>query len=905
MSDYVEWRIYVGPHYLDYNWSAHNEGAADDLESAATTLSSTLANGATSMSAGSGTGFPTVGGAWVGPNGSGQGWEYVQHAGRSGGSFTGLTREPSNERGHNGAHNAGAAVKLFVKITGTNGTLQFDGELDEETKCVVTWKASTGGSRYQQVLRNGHVVIVQKRHARTGSFTNALVGFVESPDVTDDVKRLGEWSLPIVSSAGLLSKIRASGVRAGDLNVASKGTASASDTLETAPLIYEERGRGDFTAANPELDAAKAIDDSAASLWIGERYLGVDNLPAAGIGNGDDKNDDTLRFTQIYVNPPAGSRPGGRWFEMTRCSSGNVQGLAIFAANGGTSSVAWLFNGPGDVEVGARLIFCEDETVFTANYPNAEYAAIYENAGFFDWLPAAGGELWLRLGELNMWLSRVAWGDANGYINEEEAPEESYTPTLPVPGPGETLRYIFDPASPSDHTDYWVSELVSHPGYELDEDNESWFIVELPGMGLKLARAMTDTEPGPGDLLATMDEAENSATGGLDDSGVIQIGAEQISYTIGVTSGKRQQRGVIVGARGYGTTDPAAHDRGDLIYTVTGSGLATDAQAISKITLIWGGEIIGEDLMMYTTAIPDTVRTPDEDGWESDWTGFNTLTGNTDASHTSYIDPTQRIKQILVKFQKMSEAPARARLTELKAILDETKFGANVALPAETVAGDIIEQILINCGFPAGSISHSGTPALTDVQTADDYAWNVIADLADYAGLKIVVGRDSKLTVTASTLWGGAQTAAYTWDRTTGKRIKRTAANGDGVSEVKIRWRNAANTDSGTVAYPEEPGLTGSPVDLDELIYATENAALTAAERRYNSLRYPGTTLVECKNNEWDKYAGAIHALDWQADYSGGKLERTCIVLSVTHRFEKRIASSAVQLADIQHTSNS
>ena len=897
MSTYVEWRLYVGPHYLDYNWSVHHYNAADDLAVYATTLSTGIGATATSLTTANGTAFPFVGGLWVGPKATGQGWEYIKYTARSGSTFSGLTREPANERGHNGVHSVTAAVQLFVKITGNNGTLQFDGEMDDQTKAVVTWSASTGGSRYQQVLRNGHLVIVQKRHARTGAFTNALVGFINEPEVTDDANRRSEWTLPIVSVAGLLATIRAAGVRAGDFNAAATGSASASDVLTSFPLIYEERGSGDFSAAYPELDAAKAIDNVANTLWIGERYLGIDNLPATGINNGDTRNNGFVRFSQIYVNPAPGTRSGARWFEVVACQGGGFDNCAVFAANGGTGYATWLFGGPGVVETGAITIFCEDKGVFEELYPNAQYVAIYENAAFFQNLPAAGGELWLRFGLVNNWTSRVAWGNANGYINHPDAPGQSYTP-LNAPGPGQNLRYIFNPSpTPANYRGYWKIEAISHPGWELDEDNESWFIANLPGMGLRLGRSLAAGDNLTNVWLPIIDEADNKNTGPLDESGILQIGSEQFAYS------QKSFRGVFVSQRAYGGTSATAHASGDPIYVVDG-GLATDAQSISKLVLSWHGSIIGKSLLMYTSNLPTDPRTPDDANWLADWVGFNTLTNNTLATHISFISPAKRIKHILIKFKSMNVAPARARLSELKAILNETLYGTNAALPDGTTAGAIIQQILVNAGIPVGAITHSGTPALTDVQTAADYAWAVVADIADFAGLRIVVGRDSKISIATSSLWAGAQAATQTWTSTNAKRVKHSWRNGAAVSQVKIRWRNASNTQSGVEAFPEEPDTTGSPVELDEMIYATATAAQTAAQRRYYAARFPDTSLVECAGNEWDRYAGEVHALDWKADMGGGTINRVCVAARVTHRFEKRIATSAVELAAIQHTSN-
>lgn len=893
MSDYAEWVAYIGPHYLDYDWTVHQVGDVENL-GYSTQLSLQLSAGATSAAVSSSAAFAASGGLWISGAGTGQGLEYVSYTSKGTGAFSGLVREPAIERYHNGVHSPSASVRQFIQITGDNGALQFDGELDDYSKLVAIWTASISGKRYQQALRNGHVVVIQRRTSPGGSLSNALVGFVSNPEVIDNAKREAEWTLPIVSIAGILSNTRTSPVRAGSFNIASSGTASASSTLVDT---YAEIGKGDYTAANPDLSAGSAIDDQYASLWIGDRFHGTDNPPAS---NSDPENNDALRFTQFYLNPPAGSVPGSRWFEMTRITQGNIQGLSLHAANGGTGTIDWIFGGPGEVDAGSHLIFCEDQAVFETLHPSAEYAAIYEFAAFFGELPPSGGEVWLRLGELNIWLSLVRWGDGNGYVNHEDAPDQDWSgPAVTAPGAGETMRYIYTPSSPSVAADYWVTDDVYHPGYSLDASESSWFIVDLPGMGLLLESDITNSSPGNGELLGIVDDAGNGNTGGLDASGVLQIGTEQIAYS------SKTEGGVYVatGGRGYGSTTAASHDAGDAIQIVDG-GIATDAPPISLVTLRWSGTVKGKNVVMYTSKYPGNVRNPDADNWLNDWEGFNTITNNSSAVVNSYLSPSRRIKHLVVLMSTMTVAPARARLSEVEMFLDESKYGSDTALPADSTAGAVIQKIVVDAGFPSSAVVHSGTPQLDKVNTAADFAWPIIADFADFAGVKIVVGRDSRISVSASTLWSASQSAASSWHRTNTRQIRKNWVDGSSVSQVVIRWRSPDGTDGGVARFPSTPTTTGAPQEYDDLIYANSSAALTAAQRRYYATRYPSTLLVDCSAQQWNIDPGLFHDYIWQFDPGEPEMQAVCVVTAVHHRIERRRTTSAIELAEIQHVSN-
>lgn len=107
---YLEWRGWVGPHYMHWDWSGINLGDTTTIP-AATTLATTMSNVSTTAVLASGTGYPTGGaGAFIGPNGVAQAWEYVRYASRSGNTLSGLVREVGG--GHSGAHTSGALARI-------------------------------------------------------------------------------------------------------------------------------------------------------------------------------------------------------------------------------------------------------------------------------------------------------------------------------------------------------------------------------------------------------------------------------------------------------------------------------------------------------------------------------------------------------------------------------------------------------------------------------------------------------------------------------------------------------------------------------------------------------------------------------------------------------------------------
>lgn len=888
--DDINFRVYIGPYHLHYDWSALNLGASFSLGSSTTT--SGQVSGATTLSIGSSTGYGTAGGVWVGPNGSGQAWEYEQFTARSSTTLT-VVRESTTDREHNGVHSSGAAVYQFYPVTTNDGQLTITEECDENVS-TITWRATVSGVRApQHVLRNGHVVVVTASE-NGGSYAVALVGFVDSPTINDDYKNNAEWTLNIVSSAQIVAEVEARGVRVGDADLADAGSASA---VQELVLPYDERYSGDFTQASPDLSAASAIDNNLNTLWIAEHFTGTDYWTNAGFAiNNDPENGDDLAFAHIYVNPPAAAGAGARFIELRVRTSTYVRGYALYAANGGSGAEAWLFNGPGDVEDGGSIFFVEDEDAFARLNPLAQSAAIYENRTFFqNAINADGGELWLRLGELNSWRNRVRWGDGNGYINHEDAPDRDWDgATVTAPATGETMRYIWTNTSTT-AADHWETDMVRHAGYNIDNDDPMWIMTTLPGLGLKLAMAMTDTFPGNGEALMINGPDDKLSTDGLPSSGTLFVGDEKITYS------SKSDQYVVVSARGAGGTTAVAHSEGDEVY-IMDSTTPTDAYLISGVGWTRGGTIYPEWFKVYTSNIIDNVRTPENEDYTNDWTLQDNVTDNDQNNYFKVLAST-RVKHVLIEIMSMTVDPARPRLNEINAIIDPTYHNANLWLAADTSAGALISQILVNAGIPLGAISHTGTENVAEAVTADDNAWSVVADLAEYTGVRVTVQRDSKFTITPDLFWTDTPGVSITWTRTNASSAQISWRKVSPLSQVILPWKTPDGASSGKIYYPTTAGR-GTELEKSEGLYANSTAATAAARRLYYLRLYPFEATVASATDTSDHHAGETHQLQWQFADDMQQVDRLYVVMSAEHTLSKGNWSSSYRLVQYGHESN-
>jgi len=877
---------------MHYDWSAHDAGAAFSSSLYTPTTTTGQISGATSLVIGSATGYGTTGGVWVAGNGSGQGWEYERFTARSSTTLT-VVRESTTDREHNGAHSSGASVYQFYPVTTNGGELTISEQADENVT-TITWTATISGVRApRHVLRNGHIVVVTTS-TDGGSYTIALVGFVDNPTISDDYKSNSEWTLNIVSSAQIVAEVDARGVRIGEADIADAGSATSTTELV---LAYNERHNGDFTAASPEFSAGSAIDNELKTLWIAEHFTGTDYWSNAP--NSDPENGYDLAFAHIYINPPTAAGPNARFIELRVRSSTNVRGFALNSANGGGVEI-WIFNGPGDVEDGGSIFLVEDEDTFARLNPLAQSAAIYENKAFFAHIEATGGEFWLRLGELNIWQSRVRWGDGNGYVQHEDAPDRDWDgATVTAPSTGQTMRYIWT-HSTGDAADYWETDMVCHAGYNIDDDDPIWIMVTLPGLGLKLAEDITSSVPGNSGTLYINGPDDKYSTDGLPASGTLFIGDEQIAYS------SKSSAGYVTlassGARGAGGTTAAAHNKDDEVFIMDGS-VATDAYLIESIG--WqrsAGTIYPKHITLFTTNMVENVRTPDQDDYLDDWTAIVTLTTNTDSYHTAG-SINARVRHLLYEIYSMTTDPARPRINEINAIVDSSLHNPDMWLDTNTTAGDLIQQILESAGIWPGAIAHSGTSQLVSTVTADDNAWTVVADIAEYAACRVTVGRDSKFTIAADTFWTGTPSIATTWNRTSAVSINPAWRKVTPVSQVILPWRAPSGEDNGKIYYPASPER-GSKLELPERLYANSTAATSAARRLYFMRLYPTEVMVTATDDVSDKRPGEAHQVYWKLYDDSVAIDRNTAVMSAEHTLKDGYWSSTFRLIQYGHESN-
>lgn len=390
MANIVQWRAFVGPRWKAstdsrfWNWaSALTYGSAYEplTDMPNTTLSSGITAASTTLPCVATGDWPSTGGCWVGPNGSGQNWEYIDYGTNSSNTLGSLSRGAEDSE-FSGTHSGGAVVKFWWELTSATGTVDVS-EFIDRSLSVVDWTAELRGVNMPQAaLINDHLILVQIRQSSGstwGSWTNELVGWIDAPEVQDDYRRRKEWTIRVRSAYGFVGVNQVGGVQVGQTELTQRASASASSVLSNP---YKAYGLGEFFETDPLIDAGAALDASLDTLWMSENYIGLANNPA-NPGTATDGLDATAKIavTQAHLTLYPGQNKGYRWLELTVLDVGLGTVYVASTVKIGTAPDDVVHDYIYGVDLssyttGDRLILAENQTLFEAENPGHGAAAI-------------------------------------------------------------------------------------------------------------------------------------------------------------------------------------------------------------------------------------------------------------------------------------------------------------------------------------------------------------------------------------------------------------------------------------------------------------------------------------------------------------------------------------------------
>lgn len=903
-----QWRARVGPrwrpqdHPAHFDWTAYEAGQADIFTGdKITTAAATSAT--TTIPVVSTSGLGSKGGSWIGDSGTPGGpWSYIEYTGITGTTLTGVTWEiATNEYAQ--SHNAGEKIRQWWSLDGKAlAEMTIDRKANSNLSAA-TWTVSIRGLFFPQpALRRGHLIVIQTRPHMTGSYTTKIVGWITSVQMSQNKRRRGEWTIQIADITAMINDRTVEAKRIGGLDVGPQSSASGAQALSFA---YKEAYSFDYTAAAPNLEAGSVVDGDSSTLWISEQVIGTYQWNTS--------NNDPMRdpygplIKTICLRRPAGyDVVGYRFIELQAQSP--LQDTWLCFHDAGMNVL--LDIGEPDYDPGQRCIIVENEDLYKRENPIDTSRLILEIPDVTWWNNIDPTAVMIGLLRANdpFWSHMVAVGNilTLGYTHvvgptelwsDPDYPGHLYWTGPAIPALDFGQYAVYEPGSSASTTpaDYWRVDERGAPGYEVGEWstgsdetpnqgqlNPPHLLIELPTIDLFLKNASSGAlDPGVGETLEIVTADGVNTTAGLPSSGTLQIGQEQITYS--ALDGKT---GVVVSGRLVGGTGPAAHAAGDQIMLVV-DGVATAAMPIEKIRMVRQQNtlltaIIPRAFEVYYTRRVD-ARDPFEPNWTYDWDGPVSVTTNDLLDWSHPFSPSERVLKFCIVFYKMSTDPARARLNEFHAYLDQSLYdGEAVASPAP--AGDIIRAILEDAGVPAGAITvEAGLPDVDAANTAKGSGWAVAASFADYVGARIEVSLDSRITVGPNTNITAAGSPDRSWDMTGAQEIRPKWDLAPKISQTKLTWYDSSGNKREAV-YPATADAYGSdPMEAGPMVLASSTAAAFMAQRLYMMARYPASVDLDVPNGDPDIAPLELHRVEWTLDSAHADLDRHYIVAGATH----------------------
>ena len=882
-----EWRAFIGPRYEPASAAYRHEWWTPANLTDTAELDATLTDGATTVVLATAGSFDTRGGAWVGPNGTGEAWEYITYTGKTATNLTGVTRESATTREHNGVHTAGAIVRQWWQIDDDNGTLRLTEELSESL-ATITWTAQIEGIKAPPPpLRPDHVVVIQTREY-AGAWATYLVGFVRNPTIRDDYQRRRQWTLEIGCIASLLAGQQAPGLKIGEYNLARYGSATSDTPLADT---RKEQLSGDYVG-DADLSAKSGIDDDIETIWFAERFVGTpaDYTPPPG-GDGDNLYE-KIWLTQARVNRWPGEAEKTRWLEF--CVKGQTFPAMLLITSDPANAVSIGRLTGWSSTTGDTVIFCEDEATFKATNPHAQPTKLVQvGSAFFDALDPADDAVGFWNSTAGMIFSPAySWGSNNridGIIGAGGASPAWIGAPLVAPEPGEIIRYSYNSGA-LDMEDHYVTDYVDMAGYRANDGEDPWLMVKLPSLNLVLADTITNTTPGAAGSLSIEDGDGNPSTIGLEDSGTIQIGTEQITYSARTTGS------ITVSARGANSTTAAAHLAKDPIRVVV-SGFATRGRLITRIEWQRSQAPYPQEFRIYISGYDDQ-RSPGDDAWTSDYTLVADITGHAATTYGIDLIAGTRATAVLMLCDKMSSDPARVRINDLRVIGSTDEYPDGIAIAASDT-DDVIAAILSAASANA-SVANSGpSNQINKVTTEAGPAWTVIADMADYGGCLVDCARTGALTVTPNTLRAGALTPSATIDEDEIAALEYAQPPYSPISWLRLPWRDEDGDDQDPVEYPASHSTSAVPVELDPAVFADSTEATAAAARRYALLRYPTTFVAQLATPQPALRPGTVLTLGWSLENGTQDIDRAVIVTAADHELSAHRWTTVLQLRQV------
>lgn len=911
-------RVFIGPRYAEkdqgWNWTVVDKLSTNISDSVTpTSVNAVMSSVDTSVTVLDTSTFPNIGGIWISN-------EYMEYGSKTATSFDDLVRTAPV------AHGPPESVKLWwgpIKHSGITFTKR-----SLSNYAVTDWTAEIRAMHVPpQVVASAdgyyHSVLVEGRADHVSDWELVFHGWIEMPAYTDDGQHVRIADFSVVSISEPLNQHLTKSLTTGEIDLAAGSSADANRYLQHS---WKERDSGELLTAVPKLDESSAIDRDPLTIYISDQMVGTSKYTSSPNDPHvlwDNKLNIWTQFviSHIYLQSPTGYLTEGyRFIELTIIPQPGGEARVRDHVLRSETNVLDVFCDIGGQTLKAadKIILCESQTLWEEQWPTNDAVLIVELD--FDWddIAIAGDSIaFQRLHGDEEWSHGVSWGTGiTGRVvasSSSETPDWKWdrtiedTPFVSAPSAGEAIAYNYKGTDGLNTSvipkDYWELDdnpVIAHFPDDYTRDQKEFSIMlTLPQMQLTLAENITAAVPGNGAALKISNGVEVTNQG-LDASGTIQIGSEQITY-----SSKTPDGSILVSARGANSTTPTSHLAGTPVQ-ILDNGIMSDAFRINEIRIGWrAGAPYGWGIHTYATAWPQQRR-PGTPNFADDWTYLGYITGGTaltdlgnniDGYVISAAD--DRYSHVMFLIEKMSVDPGRVKISEIWVDPSDSTYDSHVwEADPDPIAHQVYNKLINDGGMHTSKIILWVTsPKIIGYTTETSNCFDVCSDMADFGSFGLNVFRDGEIETTYYTVWNlDWGISSKTWTRANANNIAISPER-EKIDGVEILWRNYSDPTENSEIYPSgtDQRLTKTigPVTLLD-----QTAATNYAQRAYKLYSKPATIILETDEDILDNYPNEVHSLSWEfLDEPITTID--AVVESIDHYFEGTRFRSVVNLRRI------
>ena len=597
--------------------------------------------------------------------------------------------------------------------------------MHERKNSSIIWSVNLEGVQYDSdYFSVGKAIVSMVKYTRPGYNSGWIlnwIGRVDDGTHRDTFRHNGRWSRTIKSGESALTKTDAPRIFVGQTDIARNASVSVSSTL-AVPAV--EARNNEFFGSTANVDGSNIVDGTDYTVWISE------NVPTPIGANGQIAGPGRMYIDEVFFLPVTGyNQTKTWWIEFYKAGSPNAElcandwSLLVYNTDGDASVFSFKYPGGTrfnevdfgqyQMDQGDRIIVCANRDRFeayTGGTNDARYVVDVSPFGGVEYNDAGDGWAYNLDVKLPFNLD-----PENGYvvILEGDTPRDVVkwgTVSLPIPnvighwpdetglaeGDGVDISGIINGQSllrssptDTDKADDWALYDYPRPGQNYwTPDDREWVKIEIEAHGSIITENVS----------ASAETIYLNNTNAWPPAGDGVVEGDEFSY------GEKTSTSLT-----SVTNLSSPHSFGAEIHPYDDDIAQTGYRANRLLIRRLAGLSNIKTMSVYLGAESD-LRTPDDDGWESDYYGapFQYSTKSETGKSDIVFDLSNRadkwVRTILIIIEEMFSGD-RAKINTVSLFPDYSEIDNSGLNDVGATFGELVYYLINNGYFSPFTVS--------------------------------------------------------------------------------------------------------------------------------------------------------------------------------------------------------